>query len=59
VERDVVTHDIRCSSIPNWVGSSQIRHLTLVDGSLTLRTPEIVNADGTEVDELVWTRSTH
>ena len=50
-----VTHHVKASSAPNWVGRDQLRHFELRGNRLSLRTPPITGADGVKaVQMLEW-----
>jgi len=52
----LVTHHIRGSVYPNWVGQDMTRAVTLEDGRLTLRTKPMAFGSQTAVGVLVWER---
>jgi lipocalin-like protein len=53
---DTVVHRIDECLFPNWAGSEQSRPFTYADDQLVLRTPPMVTATGTVVNELAWSR---
>lgn len=54
---DTVVHEVETCSIPNHVGTDQVRHMAIADDTLVLRTPTIETADGPVVLELRWVRA--
>lgn len=57
VEADVITHSVRFSSLPHWIGRPLIRHMRWHGDTLTLRTePERSRAGNVYVHELIWRR---
>lgn len=55
-DEQIVTHHLTAASIPNWVGSDQVRIFEFSQNQLTLTTPPI-SLDGTDtVSVLVWER---
>ena len=44
-----VLHQIGIALDSNWVGSTQVRHVTFSDGGMVLRTTEYSRPDGTRV----------
>ena len=57
-EEGTVTHRIKGSLFPNWVGQDQKRFFEFSGNRLTLRTPPIPAAGTTVVGILVWERET-
>jgi hypothetical protein len=55
-QRGTVTHHVEGASFPNWVGSTQLRHLRLEGARLTLTTPPIRAAGEELVTVLTWER---
>ena len=56
-ENSTITHHVKGSLAPSWVGGDQVRFFSLVDGALHLKTPPIRVADGTKViNTLTWRR---
>jgi hypothetical protein len=57
VEGDVVIHDVDVSLLPNWVGDSQRRLVSLEGDELALSTPPI-EIDGAAVTSVIrWRRA--
>jgi Lipocalin-like domain len=56
VAGDVVTHHVVMSSIPNWVGTEQVRSFELVGDELLLRTPPIEVGGRMLINEFRWRR---
>jgi hypothetical protein len=56
---DTVVHRIDECLYPNWAGAEQSRPFTYADDELVLRTPPMVTATGTVVNELAWAREDH
>ncbi|MDA0160137.1 lipocalin-like domain-containing protein [Solirubrobacter ginsenosidimutans] len=56
VQGDTVVHTIDQCLYPNWAGAEQSRPFTYDNGELVLRTPPMVTATGTVVNELAWAR---
>lgn len=56
VDGDTVVHRIDQCLFPNWAGAEQSRPFTYEDDELVLRTPPMVTATGTVVNELAWAR---
>lgn len=55
-EAGEVTHHLEAASIPNWVGTDQVRRYEFWNGTLTLSTPPMM-MDGVAVEStLVWRR---
>ncbi len=55
-EAGEVTHHLEAASIPNWVGTDQIRKFEFGEGSLRLSTPPIL-MDGVAAESvLLWRR---
>jgi hypothetical protein len=59
VQGDIVVHTIDECLYPNWAGAEQSRPYTYADNELVLRTPPMVTATGTVVNELAWAREQH
>lgn len=55
-EKGTVTHHVKGSSFPNWVGSDQVRFFELSGNHLTLRTPTIQVGGSTLTTLLIWER---
>jgi len=55
-QRSTVTHRIDLSPFPNFVGTDQVRFLTLSADRLTLRTPPRLLGGRTGTSTLVWDR---
>jgi hypothetical protein len=55
-QRSTVTHRIDVSPFPNFVGTDQVRFLTLSVDRLTLRTPPRLLGGRTGTSALVWER---
>ncbi|MBW4491019.1 MAG: lipocalin-like domain-containing protein [Trichocoleus desertorum ATA4-8-CV12] len=53
---NTVTHQIEIASIPNRVGTTLVRTLTLSENQVTLRTPPVLSHGVETVFELVWER---
>lgn len=54
--KGTVTHRVKSSLFPNWIGSDQVRHYGFEGNRLTLSTPPI-KAGGREITgTLVWER---
>lgn len=58
VEGGDVIHSVEMSSLPDWVGTEQRRHVDLADGgtTLVLSTEPLELADGRRCHRLTWTR---
>jgi hypothetical protein len=56
VQGETVVHRIDECLYPNWAGAEQSREFTYGDDQLVLRTPPMVTATGTVVNELAWAR---
>ena len=58
VAGDDVVHDVTMSLFPNWVGTRQVRHVTLEDGGRTLElsTDPFVLRGRLSVQRLRWER---
>jgi hypothetical protein len=54
--RGTVTHHVRGSLFPNWVGQDQVRAFTLDGDRLTLRTPPLRQGGREVVGVLAWER---
>lgn len=55
-EANEVTHELEVASIPNWIGSKQVRRYKFGDGTLRLSTPPIL-IDGIPIESvLLWRR---
>ena len=55
----VVDHDVVVSLLPNWLGSTQVRHIRLDGDRLTIWSTTPL-ADGAKVwSTLVWARAEH
>lgn len=54
----IVTHHVEMSLFPNWIGSDQVRKITVhEDGDVELRTPPELSRSGrTVVNRLRWRR---
>jgi hypothetical protein len=55
-EKGTVTHHMRGSSFPNWVGSDHIRFFEFSGNRLTLRTPPIQMGGIAVTSLLIWER---
>jgi hypothetical protein len=55
-EKGTVTHHMRGSSFPNWVGSDHIRFFEFSGNRLTLRTPPIQMGGVAVTSLLIWER---
>jgi len=55
-EKGTVTHHVKGSLLPNWVGSDQVRFFELSGNRLTLRTPPIQAGGITVTSLLIWER---
>ncbi len=55
-EEATVTHHVRGSLFPNWVGSDQIRFFEFSGNRLTLRTPSIQLGGVVATSQLIWER---
>jgi len=60
VQGSRITHHVEMSLFPNWVGSRQVRELTIDDtgNRLTLRSPPIAVSGTTGSHRLSWERRT-
>jgi hypothetical protein len=56
---DTVVHRIDECLYPNWAGAEQSRPFEYADDQLVLRTPPMVTATGTVINELAWARDNH
>ena len=56
-EGDRVLHHVEVSFIPNRVGTTQVRNLTLSGNTVTLRTPAMLINGEQQTAELVWQRA--
>jgi hypothetical protein len=55
-EKGTITHHMRGSSFPNWVGSDHIRFFEFSGNRLTLRTPPIHVGGISVTSLLIWER---
>ena len=55
-EQGTVTHHVRASLIPQWVGVDQLRHFEFAEDRLTLRTPPLPIRGQMWTMALVWER---
>ncbi len=54
---ETVIHHLEGASIPDWVGTDQVRNFEFVGSCLKLRTPPMMGPDGREaVITLIWER---
>lgn len=51
------THHVKVARFPNWEGSAQTRHLSLVGGELTIKPDPIFYLGQTWEVTLVWSRA--
>lgn len=56
-EKQTVTHHLRGSLLPNWVGGDQIRYFELTENRLTLRTPPLTIGGQAAQGHLIWQRA--
>ena len=56
-EGDRVLHHVEVSFIPNRVGTTQVRNLTLSGNTVTLSTPAMLINGEQQTAELVWQRA--
>ncbi len=58
VTGSTVIHHVELSLFPNWIGTDQVRHITMTeDGDMVLSTPPSVSRSGkTVVSRLRWRR---
>ena len=57
VHGETVIHHLEGASIPDWVGTDQVRYFEFVGNCLKLRTPSMMSPDGREaVITLIWER---
>jgi hypothetical protein len=56
-EQGTVTHHLVASKFPNWIGSNQVRHVTLAGDTLRLSTPPIMYGGKEWTFHLVWQRA--
>lgn len=54
--KQIVTHHVIGSLIPNWVGGEQVRHYEIAANQLILRTPPAVLRGEALAGELIWQR---
>jgi hypothetical protein len=59
VRDDEVVHRIDVSLYPEWSGDVQVRPFKYTGDELVLRTPPAQTANGTVVNEIAWTRTSH
>ena len=55
--KQIVTHHLDGSLLPNWVGGDQARYFELSENRLTLRTPPLTIGGQAAVGHLVWQRA--
>ena len=55
-EKGAVTHHIRGSLLPNWIGMDQVRFFEVKGDQLTLRTPSLMIGGEEARGQLVWER---
>lgn len=53
-EKQTVTHHLRGSLLPNWIGSDQTRFFDLSENRLTLRTPPLMIGGREAIGHLIW-----
>ena len=56
-EGDRVLHHVEVSFVPNRVGTTQVRNLTISGNTVTLRTPPMLINGEQQTAELVWQRA--
>jgi Cu/Ag efflux protein CusF len=56
VRGDVVVHKVRYALTPNFVGTEQVRKITLESGKLTLSAEEMDAKGVKRLHQLVWKR---
>ena len=57
LEHDRVTHHVRVSLFPNWVGNDQVRQVEIEGDRLTLVTPPFKTPEGSLTATLVWEKA--
>ena len=55
-DASTVTHHLEQALFPNWVGTQQVRFISLVDGQLSLSTPPILAGGKEWIFSLIWNR---
>jgi hypothetical protein len=51
-----ITHYLEQALFPNWIGTQQVRFISLVDSQLSLRTPPILAGGKEWIYYLIWNR---
>jgi hypothetical protein len=55
--KGIVTHHVKCSSFPNWVGQDNVRYFQFSDNHLILRTVPMLIGGKKLIGELVWEKT--
>ena len=53
-EKGTIVNRVEAASIPNWVGTDQVRYYRFEDDRLVLRTPPMLRGGVESVNTLVW-----
>lgn len=53
---DRLRHEVHWSSVPQWLGTTQVRQLSLGPDGLLLSTPTVSSPTGPRTPQLRWTR---
>jgi lipocalin-like protein len=56
-DNNTITHHVRGSLVPDWVGSDQVRFFAFAGNQLTLSTPPLEGRKATITGVLVWERA--
>lgn len=56
ITEKTVTHHVKVSFFPNYIGQQQVRHYVISDDTLTLSTPPMMLEGEEQTAQLVWRR---
>ena len=57
-ENSTIVNRVEAATIPNWVGTDQVRYYRFEDDRLVLRTPPMLRGGAEFVNTIVWERLT-